>query len=97
MAASSRIDIGDRSVNRCAEGATLTDLEVTVRPTRFDPMATSSRIDRIDHQDDRAAYRCAGSTILTDLEATMVTYQLRSYGGEQSRSNCYASSLLRSR
>ena len=43
---------------------------------------------------DRAANRCAEGSTLTDLGATVGTYKLRSYGGEQSRSYCYAAKPL---
>ena len=46
MAASSRIERGDRAANLYAKGATLTDMEATVGPTSFAHMAVSSRIDR---------------------------------------------------
>ena len=36
------------------------------------------------------AIRSAEGATLNDMEATVGTYQLRSYGGEQSRSDCYA-------
>ena len=43
---------------------------------------------------DRADNRCAEGATLTDMEATVGTYQLRSFGGEQSRSDCYPASPL---
>ena len=63
----------------------LTDLAATLCSFSFAPMAASSRIDK----SDRAANRCAESATLTDMEATVGTYQLYSYGGKQSRSDCY--------
>ena len=48
-------------------------------------MATSSRIDRGDRVDNRFAK----DATFSDLEATVGTYQLCSYDGKQSRSDCY--------